>query len=147
MIDLSIQDLEGKIAKCDEEIRAQVAKGSGNAAAKQRAMQAMQRKKMYEKQRDQLLGTQFNVENLAFQQEQADITATAVAAMKAGQEQLAAQQKSMSVEKVEQLMDDLQEATDQGKELADALAQNPMGLSGMDDDELDAEFARLEEEA
>lgn len=147
-LDLSIQNLERNIAKCDEDIRAQVAKGATNPTAKARAMQILKRKKMYEEQKNQLLGTQFNVESIAFQQEQAEITATAVSAMQAGQKELAAQQKNMSVESVEQMIDDLQEVSDQAKEINDALAQAPMGMaSGVDDDELEAEFARMQDEA
>lgn len=147
-LDINIQNLEAKIAKCDEEVRANVAKGAANAMAKQRAMQALQRKKMYEKQKDQLLGTQFNVETLAFQQEQAEITATAVQAMSAGQEQLKKQQGDMSVEKVEKLMDDMAELSAEAQDIQDALAANPMAaMSGVDDDELEAEFARMQEEA
>lgn len=144
-LDLSIQNLEAKIAKCDADIRANVAKGSANAAAKARAMQALKQKKQFETQKEQLLGTQFNVETLAFQQEQAEITATAVAAMQAGQAQLASQQKDMSVEKVERLMDDLQDAQEQANDINQALAAPPMGSA--DDEDLEAEFARLEEEA
>jgi len=75
-IDLRVNALEEKIVKADEEVRQHVAKGASNPTARQRALQAMKRKKMYEQQRDQLLGTQFNVENLAFQQEQAFINGT-----------------------------------------------------------------------
>lgn len=64
-----------------DEHRVFVDPGSGGSGG--RAAQAMKRKKMYEQQRDQLIGTQFNIENLAFQQEQAEITCTAVEAMKA----------------------------------------------------------------
>merc|ERR1719359_1550164 len=39
-----------------------------SAQNKQLALQAMKRKKMYEQQRNQILGTQFNVDALAGQQ-------------------------------------------------------------------------------
>jgi hypothetical protein len=41
-----------------------------NATAKARAMQALKRKKMLEQQRDQLVNTHFNVENMRIQQDQ-----------------------------------------------------------------------------
>eukprot|EP00453_Perkinsus_chesapeaki_P002684 CAMPEP_0185924500 /NCGR_PEP_ID=MMETSP0924C-20121207/12515_1 /TAXON_ID=321610 /ORGANISM="Perkinsus chesapeaki, Strain ATCC PRA-65" /LENGTH=53 /DNA_ID=CAMNT_0028659649 /DNA_START=3 /DNA_END=161 /DNA_ORIENTATION=+ len=43
---------------------------SGAAGAKQRALAVLKRKKMYEAQRDQLMNTQFNVDQAAFTQEQ-----------------------------------------------------------------------------
>merc|ERR1719188_1550518 len=108
-IDAQIQNLEEKIVKAEQEAREHVAKGATNPTAKARALQAMKKKKMYEQQRDQLLGTQFNVENLAFQQEQAEVTLTAVEAMKAGQDQLKAQQQKINIGQVDKLTDDLAE--------------------------------------
>merc|ERR1712070_799196 len=64
--------------------------------------------------------------------------------MKAGQQQL--NDQKLSVDQVERLMDDMQETADQQQEIQEALAQAPMG-QGMDDDELEEEFKRLEEEA
>ena len=43
---------------------------------------------MYEQQRDQILGTQFNVDSLAGAQEQAEINVMTVEAMKAGHQDL-----------------------------------------------------------
>jgi len=63
-------------------------------------------KKMYEQHRDQLLGTQFNVETLQFQAEQAEITALSVQAMQAGHAQMKKQQERMSVEQIERLQDE-----------------------------------------
>merc|ERR1712232_620263 len=111
-----------------------------------RAVQALKRKKMYEGQRDTLMGTKFNVEGLAIQQEQAEITRVAVEAMAAGQQQLKAAQGQMSVEKVGKIMDDIADTAEEAKYINEALAQP--SLAGADDqDELEAEFARLEEEA
>merc|ERR1719329_1026867 len=71
-----VQDIEANISRCDEELRKCLQPGPGgrSAAGKQKAVNALKRKKMYEQQRDQLLGTQFNVDNLAFQTEQAEVT-------------------------------------------------------------------------
>merc|ERR1719324_582619 len=45
------------------------------------------------------------------------------------------------------MMDEMQELQEQSKEINDALAQSMGGMDGVEDDELAAEFARLEEEA
>eukprot|EP00928_Gymnodinium_smaydae_P089156 TRINITY_DN73158_c0_g1_i1.p1 TRINITY_DN73158_c0_g1~~TRINITY_DN73158_c0_g1_i1.p1 ORF type:complete len:233 (+),score=86.61 TRINITY_DN73158_c0_g1_i1:69-767(+) len=143
-IDLQIQGLEAKIAKADEEVKKLVAASGSNPTAKQRALQALKRKKMYEEQRDQLIGTQFNVEQLAFQQEQAEITMTAVEAMKAGQEQLKNQTKKLDVAAVDKLTDDMADLNDEMKAIGEALAQGMPG--GVDEGELEDEYAKLEEE-
>mmetsp|Transcript_38991 Transcript_38991/g.70395 ORF Transcript_38991/g.70395 Transcript_38991/m.70395 type:complete len:220 (+) Transcript_38991:57-716(+) len=145
-IDQQVQALEEKIAKSDEEIRQLVAKGSTNPTAKARAMQAMKRKKMYEQNRDQLLGQQFNVENLAFQQEQAEVTAMAVQAMSAGTEQLKEQQKNVNINTVDKLTEDLADVQDEMKAINEALAQSSVVPDGADQETLDEEYARLEEE-
>uniref|UniRef100_A0A7S0B707 Charged multivesicular body protein 5 n=1 Tax=Pyrodinium bahamense TaxID=73915 RepID=A0A7S0B707_9DINO len=144
-ISAQVQNLDDMIAKADEEIKQLVSKGGSNPSAKQRALQAMKRKKMYEQQRDQLLGTQFNVETLKFQQDQADITLTAVAAMKAGQDQLKKQTEQINVGAVDKLRDDMEELADEMKAIGEALGGASL-VDGAEDDELAAEFAKMEEE-
>eukprot|EP00420_Gonyaulax_spinifera_P018228 CAMPEP_0197896874 /NCGR_PEP_ID=MMETSP1439-20131203/41033_1 /TAXON_ID=66791 /ORGANISM="Gonyaulax spinifera, Strain CCMP409" /LENGTH=221 /DNA_ID=CAMNT_0043517453 /DNA_START=93 /DNA_END=758 /DNA_ORIENTATION=- len=144
-IETQVQNLDAMIQKADEEIRTHVSKGVTNATAKQRAMQAMKRKKMYEQQRDQLLGTQFNVETLKFQQDQADITLTAVEAMKAGQDQLKKQTDMINVGTVDKLRDDMEELSDEMKAIGEALGGASLA-EGVDEDELSAEYAKMEEE-
>merc|ERR1719229_21767 len=97
--------------------------------AKSRAMQALKRKKMYEQQRDQLLGTQFNVEQLAFQQEQAEVTMTAVQAMKAGADQLKAAQGKVNINTVDKLTDDMADLADEMQQINEALAASS-GIAG-----------------
>mmetsp|Transcript_115241 Transcript_115241/g.332898 ORF Transcript_115241/g.332898 Transcript_115241/m.332898 type:complete len:222 (+) Transcript_115241:79-744(+) len=145
-IDLQVQNLEAKIAKVDEEIKALVAQGTSNPSAKQRCMQAMKQKKLYEQQRDQLIGTQFNVENLAFQQEQAEIISSAVNAMKVGTEQLKKQHQDIDVDSVDRLADDMAEIQDEMQRINEVLAQGTGFGVGVDESEFDAEYARMEEE-
>eukprot|EP00406_Dinophysis_acuminata_P060670 CAMPEP_0179280912 /NCGR_PEP_ID=MMETSP0797-20121207/36874_1 /TAXON_ID=47934 /ORGANISM="Dinophysis acuminata, Strain DAEP01" /LENGTH=179 /DNA_ID=CAMNT_0020989587 /DNA_START=97 /DNA_END=632 /DNA_ORIENTATION=+ len=142
-IEARVQTIEDKIIKMDAEIRQLVAKGSNNPTTKQQALQAMKRKKMYEQQRDQLLATQFNVETMAFQQEQAEITAMTVQAMQAGQADLKKQAEKIDISKVDQLTDDMAELADEMKLVSDALAQNP---ANADDDDVAEEYAKMEEE-
>eukprot|EP00438_Fugacium_kawagutii_P029137 Skav202631 [mRNA] locus=scaffold1259:8558:25246:+ [translate_table: standard] len=119
---------------------------STNPTAKARALQAMKKKKMYEQQRDQLLGTQFNVENLAFQQEQAEITAMTVKAMADGHKTLKDKTNQVDIGSVDKLMDDMAELQDEMNAMNEALAQGTT-VDGATEDELAAEFAKLEEEA
>eukprot|EP00435_Cladocopium_sp_Y103_P073261 s52_g43.t1 len=145
-IEEQVANLETKIQKTDEEIKSLVAKGSSNPTAKARALQAMKKKKMYEQQRDQLLGTQFNVENLAFQQEQAEITAMTVKAMADGHKTLQDKIKETDIGSVDKLMDDMADLQDEMKAMNEALAAGTE-VDGATEDELAAEFAKLEEEA
>eukprot|EP00931_Biecheleriopsis_adriatica_P010718 TRINITY_DN111789_c0_g1_i1.p1 TRINITY_DN111789_c0_g1~~TRINITY_DN111789_c0_g1_i1.p1 ORF type:complete len:225 (-),score=87.19 TRINITY_DN111789_c0_g1_i1:75-710(-) len=135
-------ELEQKIAKADEEARQWVAQQATNPTAKARAMQALKRKKLYEQQRDQLVDTQFNMENLAFQQEQAKITATTVEAMKAAKDQLKQQTQGMGVDQVDKLTDEMQELAADMKDVQAALAA-PTALGSEAQDNAEAELAAL----
>jgi hypothetical protein len=143
-MDLKIQQLEDKIKKSEEEVRTHAAKGSGDAMAKKRAIQALKRKKMYEAQRDQLVQTQFNVETIAIQQEQAEITKTTVEAMTAAKDELKDTQKQVDIGKVEDTMAELEELQADMADMQQILA-GPMG-DAVDDAELDAELAQIQEE-
>lgn len=145
-IDQQVEGLEEKIKKADAEIKELVAKGATNPTAKARAMQAMKRKKMYEQQRDQLLGTQFNVEQLAFQQEQAEITQTAVAAMQAGTTQLKTATAQININSVDKLTDDMADLADEMQQINEALASASGMADPSADAELEDEYAKMEEE-
>merc|ERR1719235_1755552 len=98
--------------------------GSGPKSAQNKAMamQVMKRKKMYEQQRMQLMGTQFNVDSLAFAQEQVEVTAMSVEAMKAGHEQLKESYAQMNIADIEKLMDDMADFADESKEIQEAIS-------------------------
>lgn len=142
-IDAKTKGLELKIQRCDAEIRDLA--GSKVPTAKKRAIQAMQRRKMLEQQRDTLIGQQFNIDNLALAQDQADINAMAVDVMAAGQEALAAQK--VDIGHVEQVVDNLQEQMDELKEVNTLLASNVMQGADEDQGDMEAEFARMQAEA
>merc|ERR1719203_582082 len=94
------------------------------------------------------MGQQFNIENLAFQQEQADVTVVAVEAMKAGRDKLKESQNVVNMDSVDKLMEDLAEQQDEMKQVNEALAGISIGgIEGIEDDELAAEYAKMEEEA
>mmetsp|Transcript_86933 Transcript_86933/g.156590 ORF Transcript_86933/g.156590 Transcript_86933/m.156590 type:complete len:228 (+) Transcript_86933:80-763(+) len=145
-IETQVKNLEEKIQKADGEIRDLVSKGSTNPTAKQRAMQAMKRKKMYEQQRDQYLATQYNIENQAFALEQAEVQAVAVQAMQNGMELLKDQHQKININSVDKLTDDMAELQDEMKQINDALAQSSMLPDGADEDALNEEYSKMEEE-
>merc|ERR1719456_414514 len=114
--------------------------------ARSMAMQVMKRKKMYEQQRDQMMGTQFNVDSLAFAQESAEVTAMSVDAMRAGHQELKTAYAKMDIGDIERLMDDMADLADESKEIQDAIATSFAVPDGFDEAEFENEFAALEEE-
>mmetsp|Transcript_122621 Transcript_122621/g.261685 ORF Transcript_122621/g.261685 Transcript_122621/m.261685 type:complete len:295 (+) Transcript_122621:135-1019(+) len=138
-INCQVEAIEAKIRKADESIRHFVALGAADPAAKQRALQAMKRKKVLEGQRQQLIGAQFNVDSLADQQEQADTTLRAVDAIRAGRDKLKKDQERMSVQQVDALLDETEDLADEMRAINESLAQG----SGLADGALELEYGQL----
>merc|ERR1712032_640434 len=121
--------------------------GRGGAQQKQLALQTMKRKKMYEQQRDTLLGTQFNVDCLAGAQEQAEMTVTAVEAMRAGQQDLKQRYADLGgVGDIEKLMDNMADLQDEISDINEAISTSYAVPDGFDEAAFEEEFSVLEEE-
>jgi len=144
-MDGRLGDIDTKIAKCDEDLKRFMSQGRG-PQQRQQAMQVMKRKKMYEQQRNQLMNSQFNVDSLAFAQEQVEVTAMSVEAMKAGQQELKASYAKMNIGDIETMMDDLADLNDDAQEIQEIMGQAFAVPDGFDEADFEAEFAALEEE-
>eukprot|EP00928_Gymnodinium_smaydae_P041742 TRINITY_DN28202_c0_g1_i1.p2 TRINITY_DN28202_c0_g1~~TRINITY_DN28202_c0_g1_i1.p2 ORF type:complete len:244 (+),score=74.45 TRINITY_DN28202_c0_g1_i1:63-734(+) len=143
-IDKRVQDLETKIAKCDEDLKRYMQPGRQQ---KTLAVQTLKRKKMYEQQRDQIMGTQFNVDYLAGAQEQAEVTLTSVEAMKAGQQDLKQRYAQLGgIADIERLMDGMADLSDEIADINEAISASFVVPEGFDEASCEAEFAALEEE-
>lgn len=147
-MDGRVTELDAKIAKCDEDIKNHMSKarsGQGAALSKNRALQALKRKKMLEQQRNQIMGTQFNIEAMAFQQENMQTTMETVGAMKAGAETMKEQMGKFDIDDLAEMQDDMADMMMDMEEINEMMSRN-YTLDGMDDATLDDEFAALEEE-
>merc|ERR1719414_2707677 len=120
-INRQLSILESNITKADMEIRELVARANVDPLAHQRALNAMKTKKLFEEQRRQLIGAQFNVDSLAFQRDQARVTLNAVKALEAGTQQLKAAQLKMDPSKVEDLCADAADLADEMRHIGDSL--------------------------
>mmetsp|Transcript_19730 Transcript_19730/g.16479 ORF Transcript_19730/g.16479 Transcript_19730/m.16479 type:complete len:176 (+) Transcript_19730:126-653(+) len=119
---------------------------SGAAGAKQRALAVLKRKKMYEAQRDQLMNTQFNVDQAAFTQEQMQTNINVVESMKVANHAMKAQMNQFNIDHVEDVVDDMADLMMDQDEINDILGRNYNLPEGCDDVSLEAEFSMLEEE-
>jgi len=135
-----LEELDMKVSQADEEAKQWVAKQATYPAAKSRAMQALKKKKLYEQQRDQLMGTQFNVETLAFQQSQASVALTAVSAMQEAAATLKKQTDSIGVNEVENLRDNLEYLQTDMQDIQAALSTP---VAGIDDIEAEKELQAI----
>jgi charged multivesicular body protein 5 len=146
-IDKRVGAIDAKIRDCDAELVKYKAQMSGPAAtaAKTRALTVLKRKKMYEQQRDSMLGTQFNVDQAQFATENMKITAITVDAMRAGAAELKQQYNAIKIDQVEDVMDDLEDLHMDQEEMNELLSR-PYAVPDFDETEFENELNQLEEE-
>lgn len=150
-IDTRVDAIDKKIAGLNKELKVyqtQIAKSKG--AAKQnlqkRAMDLLKRKRMYEGQRDQLAGQQFNLDQTVFALESVKDSHTTIAAMQAASKQLKKEHGKIDIDKIEDMNDDLADMFEDMNEVSEALGRSFGVPDDIDEDELDAELACLGDE-
>lgn len=145
-IDVKIAQLEKELKVYKDKIKA----AKSPAAKKQlqkRAMDVLKRKKMYETQRDQLAGQQFNIDQAAFGIESAKSNIQTVAAMKSANVELKKTLKQdLNIDEVEDMTDDMAELMYDFEEINDALGRNFATPDDLDEADLEAELDMLDDE-
>jgi len=144
-------DLENKIKGLDNELRVfkeQLKKASGSTAAqlKKRATDVLRRKRMYEQQRDQLANQQFNIDQTAFAVNTVKDTQQTVAAMSAAAKTLKKEQKKININDIENMQDEMEDLLEDVGEISEILGRSYGMPDGIDEADLDAELACLEDE-
>jgi len=122
----------------------QEAKKKSKAKDKRGALFHLKRKKMYEKQIDQIYGKKSNIETQIMALEGAANNKEVLSAMRVGADALRAAVKDTDVEKVDDVMDTISDSMAMADELGEAMSQS-IGPA-LDEDELNAELAEMESE-
>eukprot|EP00163_Fabomonas_tropica_P011490 TRINITY_DN221_c1_g1_i3.p1 TRINITY_DN221_c1_g1~~TRINITY_DN221_c1_g1_i3.p1 ORF type:complete len:228 (+),score=65.80 TRINITY_DN221_c1_g1_i3:310-993(+) len=144
-LDEKIRKLDGELIKYKEQMKKQ--RGPALNATKQRALRVLKQKKMYEKQRDNTYNQQFNIDQAAFTHETLKDTKETVEAMKHANKEMKQAYKQFDIEDIEDLHDDMSELMEDANEIQDVLGRNyDINDEFIDEDELDAELAALEDE-
>jgi len=128
------------IKKMDEELKKAKANAVSNKTA---ATAALRRKKALETDLDRIGGTRLQLENQINVLESANINAETMSAMKRGSDALKAIHGKMKVTDVESQMDSIRDQADIANEISQAIAGD---VNIMEDEELKAELAELEQE-
>mmetsp|Transcript_6765 Transcript_6765/g.11632 ORF Transcript_6765/g.11632 Transcript_6765/m.11632 type:complete len:219 (+) Transcript_6765:104-760(+) len=145
-------NLDTKIKKLDAELAQYKAKmkgmkpGPALSGLKQRAMRVLKQKRMYETQRDSLSNQAFNLDQAAFAQQTAKETITTVEAMKQGVKELKKAHKGLNINQIEDLHDDMADLLEDSNEIQDILGRAYGLPEDIDESELDAELAALEDD-
>lgn len=111
---------------------------------KRGAIFALKRKKMYEAEIEKLQGARMTLETQVMTLESAHVNMETFMALRTGANHMKAIHGQMSVDTVDNIMDDIQEEMATADEIGRAISQ-PLGSQLYDDDELEAELADMEE--
>jgi len=131
------EHLQRKIDAMGLEAKAKMAKKD-----KKGAMFAMKRRKLYEQEMDKIGNVKMTLETQMMQLESATQNAETFQAMKAGTTAMSNIHKTVGIDKVDDLMDDIREEIENGNEINQAMAQAVDPLC-TDEDELMAELEAL----
>ncbi|KAG5407269.1 hypothetical protein IGI04_013391 [Brassica rapa subsp. trilocularis] len=120
------------------------AKEYTRAKNKRAAIQCLKRKRLYEQQVEQLGNFQLRIHDQMIMLEGAKATTETVDALRSGASAMKAMQKATNIDDVDKTMDEINEQTENMKQIQEALS-TPIGAAAdFDEDELEAELEELE---
>jgi charged multivesicular body protein 5 len=151
-IDTRISSIDVKLASLNAELTSYQTKlskmrdGPGKLALKQKALKVLQRRKMYEAQRDQLQSQVWNMEQAQTMQDNLKNTMVTVDALKQTNKALKKEYGKVDIDKIERLQDEMADLLDVGNEIQESLARSYDIPEEVDEAELDAELDALGQE-
>merc|ERR1711957_43336 len=142
-----VDKMDEKILSLDNELKRykDKLKTTKSAAAKKniqkRAMEVLKRKRMYEQQRNNMAGQQFNIDQAAFGIESAKSTVETVAAMKVANTELKrAVKNDLNLDDIDDLADDMADMMEDMNEINEGLARNFSTPEDIDEADLEDEI-------
>lgn len=120
--------------------------GPGKTALKQKALKILQRRKLYEGQRDQLQQQSWNMEQASMMTDNLKNVMTTVDAMKSTNKTLKQQYGKIDIDKIERMQDEMQDLMEMGNEIQESMSRSYDVPEDVDEAELDAELEALGEE-
>ncbi|XP_022154771.1 vacuolar protein sorting-associated protein 32 homolog 2-like [Momordica charantia] len=111
---------------------------------KRAAIQCLKRKRLYEQQIEQLGNFQLRIHDQMIMLEGAKATTETVDALRTGASAMKAMQKATNIDDVDKTMDEINEQTENMKQIQEALSAPIGAAADFDEDELEAELEELE---
>eukprot|EP01104_Vermistella_antarctica_P018977 TRINITY_DN7235_c0_g1_i1.p1 TRINITY_DN7235_c0_g1~~TRINITY_DN7235_c0_g1_i1.p1 ORF type:complete len:219 (+),score=82.64 TRINITY_DN7235_c0_g1_i1:218-874(+) len=140
----TLELMEKREVFLQKKIEKEVKFAQQNATKNRRgALMALKRKKSYEQQIERLLGARMTLEQQQDTIHNAQMNLKVFDAMKAGAQTIKREHRNMSIDDVDDIMDDIREQMDVAEEISNAISQ-PLGTDMFDEDELEAELEELE---
>ncbi|KAL4194275.1 hypothetical protein AMTRI_Chr05g67810 [Amborella trichopoda] len=142
----TLEMLEKKEKVLQKKVAAEVEKAKEFTRAKNKraAIQCLKRKRLYEAQVEQLGNFQLRIHDQMIMLEGAKATTETVDALRTGAAAMKAMQKATNIDDVDKTMDEINEHTENMKQIQEALAAPIGAAADFDEDELEAELEELE---
>lgn len=140
--------VDARVAKIDAELmklRDLITKtqGSTQQRHKQRAMQLLQQKRMYQNQQDAMMQQQFNMDQMQFTIESVRDTTVQVDALKEASKTLKKEFKKVNLSKIDNLQDELRDLYEDTQEVQEILGRVYDVPEDVDEDEMMGELDAL----
>ncbi|KAL3428155.1 snf7 family protein [Phlyctema vagabunda] len=151
-VDDRVASIDVKLASINAELTTYQTKlskmrdGPGKTAIKQKALKVLQRRKMYESQRDQLQQQSWNMEQAGMMQDNLKNVMTTVDAMKTTNKALKQQYGKIDIDKIERMQDEMADLMEVGNEIQESISRSYDVPEDVDEAELDAELEALGDE-
>ncbi|XP_071732068.1 vacuolar protein sorting-associated protein 60.2-like isoform X1 [Rutidosis leptorrhynchoides] len=142
-VDEKIKRLDGELARYKEQIK-RTRPGPAQEAVKARAMRVLKQKKMYEGQRDMLYNQTFNLDQVAFAQEGIKDAQQTMSALKSANKELKGMMKTVKIQEIDNLQDDMIDLMDVSNEIQESLGRNYSVPDDIDEEDLMGELDALE---
>jgi len=143
-LDQKIMKLDKELARYTEQMK-KMKPGPAKQSVQKRALAILKQKKMYESQKEKTMAQQFNVDQIMFAQETLKETAGTVSAMKDANKAMKKQFKSISIDQVDDMQDDMADLLEQAEEIQSALGRS-YNTDDVDEADLEAELAAMEDD-
>ncbi|KAK8214842.1 Vacuolar protein-sorting-associated protein 60 [Zalaria obscura] len=144
-IDVQIAKVNGELSTYQQKL-SKMRDGPGKNAIRQRAKACLERRRMYESQKDQLYSQSWNMEQAGMMQDNLRNTMTTVDAMKTTTKELKKQYGKVDIDKIDKLQDEMADLMDIGNEIQESISRSYDLPEEVDEAELDAELEALGEE-
>jgi len=151
-VDTRVGSIDVKLASLNAELQGYQAKlakmrdGPGKTALKQKALKVLQRRKMYEGQRDQLEQQSWNMQQAGMMTDNLKNVMTTVDVMKQTNKSLKQQYGKINIDKIERMQDEMADLMDIGNDIQESISRSYDVPEDVDEAELDAELEALGDE-
>jgi len=116
------------------------------AKNKRAAMMCLKRKKAYENQIEKMSGARMTIDSQLMAIEGANVSKETMDVMKMGAQTMRSIHNNLTVEDVDNTMEEIQEQLTINNEINEAISNPIVGVNDFDEDELNAELEALEQE-